>query len=101
MRTPETTQKHHEPQEQYEKEEPRTPAEEPRTPVKEPRTLIEELRTPVGKPRTPDEKLRTPRTSQLYAPLVKLGYLGIHEKPEELRPPWFMEQLMEEKLELC
>ena len=52
---------------------PSIPVEEPGTPVTEPRTPVEEPRT-LEKPRT--------KMSQ-----VKLGYLGIHEKPEEFRPP--------------
>ena len=45
-----------------------------------PSTSVEEPRNPAEEPRTP-EKPRT-KISQ-----VKLGYLGIHEKPEEFRPP--------------
>src|ERR1700731_2193252 len=59
---------------------PSIPIEEPRTPVEEPRTLVEEPRTPVEEPRTPEK----PRTKMSQ---VKLGHLGIHEKPEEFRPP--------------
>src|SRR5579859_3910600 len=43
--------------------------------------------TSVKEPRTPVEKPSTPEKPQTKAPLVKLGYLGIHEKPEESRPP--------------
>ena len=72
---------------------PRTSVEEPRTPVKEPRTLVKEPRTPAEEPRTPVEESRTPRNLEIpkqprtKIPQVKLGYLGIHEKPEEFRPP--------------
>src|SRR5205823_13404752 len=65
---------------------PRTSVEEPRTPVKEPRTLAEEPRTSVEESRTP-RNLEIPKEPQIKIPQVKLGYLGIHEKPEEFRPP--------------
>src|SRR5579859_3834092 len=48
--------------------------------LKKPSTSVEEPRTPAEEPNTPEK----PRTKAL---LVKLGYLGIHEKPEESRPP--------------
>ena len=61
------------------------PVKEPRTsPVEEPRTPVEEPRTPVEEPRTPAEEPRNPQKPRPNATLVKLGYLGINEKPEEL-----------------
>src|SRR5579859_7139182 len=38
-------------------------------------------------PSTPAEEPRTPQKPSIKIPQVKLGYLGIHEKPEESRPP--------------
>src|SRR5579862_5605907 len=38
-------------------------------------------------PSTPAEEPRTPQKLSIKISQVKLGYLGIHEKPEELRPP--------------
>jgi hypothetical protein len=38
-------------------------------------------------PSTPAEEPRTPETPSTKIPQVNLGYLGIHEKPEELKPP--------------
>ncbi len=38
-------------------------------------------------PSTPAEEPRTPQKPSIKISQVKLGYLGIHEKPEELRPP--------------
>src|SRR5579859_5793441 len=50
------------------------------------RTPVEEPRTPAEEPRTP-QNLETPEQPQVKTSHVTLGYLGIHEKPEEFRPP--------------
>ena len=42
---------------------------------------------PPEPPSTSSEGPRTLETPQTKIPQIKLGYLGIHEKPEELRPP--------------
>ena len=55
--------------------------------LEERRTPVEELRNHVEERRTLAEELRTPQKPQSNTPLVKLGYLGIHERPEELQPP--------------
>ena len=55
--------------------------------MEERRTLVEEPRNHVEERRTLAEEPRTPQKPQSNTPLVKLGYLGIHERPEELRPP--------------
>src|SRR5579862_5752189 len=50
-----------------------------RTPVEEPRTSAKEPRTP--------QNLETPEQPRVKTPHITLGYLGIHEKLEEFRPP--------------
>ena len=50
------------------------------------RTPVEEPRTPAKEPRTP-QNLETPEQPRVKTAHVTLGYLGIHEKPEEFRPP--------------
>src|SRR5579862_1049087 len=49
------------------------------------RTPVEEPRIPAEEPRTP-QNLETPEQPQVKTSHVTLGYLGIHEKPEEFRP---------------
>jgi hypothetical protein len=56
-------------------------------------TTIHEIPEPLETPRTPEipsiptEEPRIPRTPQSKIAQINLGCLGIHEKPEELRPP--------------
>jgi len=63
--------------------EPSKPYETPSTPAKEP---LEPWK-PHETPRTPAEEPGITQKLQLEELRIDLGYLGIHEKPEELRPP--------------
>jgi len=52
-----------------------------------PRKQYEHPELPREEIRTPAEEPRNSQKPQSKIPQVKLGYLRIHEKPEELKPP--------------